>query len=91
MSESGYTLSPLCQSQLFPLCPPLNITLNTKKSKHKQMSEKKTKREKQRERERSSFRQKKIQVFDGAKVERSRRKMLKLPLIPTKKLGLRDA
>ena len=81
MSESGYTLSPLCQSQLLPLCPPLNITVNTKK-KQTQTDE----RKKQRERERKiQHPAEKIQVFDGAKVERSRRKMLKLPLIPTKK------
>lgn len=47
MSKSGYTLSPLCQSQLLPLCPPLNITVNTKKSKHKQMSEKNKERERE--------------------------------------------
>lgn len=82
MSESGYTLSPLCQSQLLPLCPPLNITVYTKK---KQTQTDERKKQKEREREKSSFRQKKIQIFDGAKVERSRRKMLKLPVIPTEK------
>ena len=78
MSESGYTLSPLCQSQLLPLCPPLNITVYTKK-KQTQTDE----RKKQRERKIQLPAEK--NVFDGAKVERSRRKMLKLPLIQTKK------
>lgn len=55
MSESGYTLSPLCQSQLLPLCPPLNITVHTKK---KQTQTDERKKQKEREKNPASGRKK---------------------------------